>query len=829
MKVTKNLYSSYLGIFCICILLLISCNHSSGNHSPIFNLFQDVEKIPDITLVENTNTIIGPIQLLYVSNSLGNDSNNGLFPDPDGSGNGPFRSIERAISKVREIRINQSQMNLYSPIKIAIREGTYFVNEPLTIDSSLSGKNANTALTITRYMNEHPIISGGRPVINWVLTNPSGSPKIWVADYPDNNVALDTLPGKPNDEETDLLHNFWVDGKWAVKARYPKNDSYYSSPEQDQSQFWMFADSRTYSDGQPYAALIDSDPAENLSYAHVGYDEWNNVKNWDLRNSEIVIYLNDYSRLSYRLKGVVYDPASSTIGGYYLFENPANDAAYSSYGFYTRFFVSNVLQQLQNEGEWYLDKINRKIYYIARGNTNPNLSQTTVSGLTSIMNITGNGNQTVDFIIIDGLLFSGTAGTFAQNSNYHHDAAIHIKWGNKISIINSFFNNISGSGIHIDEGSRWITVMRNTFADLGLSGVLINSISGLNSPFQNVIQGNYIIRSGLIGSMAGILIIASDDNSVFDNQVDRSNGHGIAVVSKGSSNSDTSTINGITGNEVYYSALGTADQGGIYVHAQNDNDGKQLKPTENWITENRVLQSLGATRGKNSVKDVLREGADGIFLDDCSSGNLVYLNVVSNATRSTIHINGGGTNRIYQNILSNGREAMVMTNKELPFYINQSNEFYLNFIVNLDPAYTSENIWMMINKQSPKSSFSWIDGNLYWRSFDNIWAYTDTTFSQLGTYWYNWRQSGLDTNSIFTVENPGLQISSGTVAYGNAAGGWTSSVGYGPGSGLLTGLRRFAAASNDPATACINAFFGSQYSPIFNVDPKLFYTTCIVP
>ncbi|TGL82089.1 right-handed parallel beta-helix repeat-containing protein [Leptospira yasudae] len=825
-------------------ILVFSCqNESNGSfykNIPLGLLHQLSSKVNFFQSATTSNAVVGPTQLIYVSESLGDDlTNDGTSPDPIAPGVGPFKTIEKALLTAKTLRTNQTTANLYAPIKILIRSGRYYLTQPLEITYELSGKGLDSALTITRYANERPIISGGRPVINWTYVRPAGNSRVWVADYPDNSINLNPLPGheNANDEKTDLLHNLWVDDQWAVKARYPKNDSYYTAPENDQGPFWLFA--------QPGSRLIDSDPYKypdsrwDSSYVHVGFNQWNTVINWNiLNNAEITIYLNDYSFSHYRLKGGVFDPASSTTGGYYIFSNPAKNAKFQSDSYYTRFFLSNVVEQLTNEGEWFLDKVNRKIQYIPKGNIDPNLSKTYASALPSIININGTESQLAEYIVIDGLTFSETAGTFTRNPTYHADAAIHVKWGNKIWVTNSYFNNLSGSGIHLEEGTQWVTVIRNVFSNLGLSGVFIRSASGNYPPFKNVVQGNYIIRTGLLGGMAGILIVASDDNSIFNNQIDRSVAHGIAIPADNFGANGTSTTNGITGNEVTYSALRTSDQGGIYINAQNYDTNNTTKPvsqyaeitTGNWITENRVLQSYGATRGEqldpNIPPNILRQGADGIFLDDYSSGNLVQLNVVSNATRAAVHINNGGHNKIYQNILANGIDSTVMVNKANSLAPAQSNEFYLNLI---PETYTgiSQYIWKMKNGQAISSSFSWIDGNMYWWEFSNSWPFNDGYFSPLGN-WFNWKANGFDANSGYATQNPGVQTFNG-MAIGNSVGGWTSSVGYGPGSGLLTGLRRFAAASNDPATACINAFFGSQYSPIFNVDPKSFYTTCIAP
>ncbi|WP_167883412.1 right-handed parallel beta-helix repeat-containing protein [Leptospira yasudae] len=802
--------------------LVFSCqNESNGSFYKNISLgllHQLSSKVNFFQSATTSNAVVGPTQLIYVSESLGDDlTNDGTSPDPIAPGVGPFKTIEKALLTAKTLRTNQTTANLYAPIKILIRSGRYYLTQPLEITSELSGKGLDSALTITRYSNEHPIISGGRPVINWVLSNPAK--KIWVADYPDNSIQLNPLPGNENDEKTDLLHNFWVNDRWAVKARYPKNDSYYSEPEKNLADQWMYVDSNL-SNGK----LINS--ASGVSYVNVGFDDWDIVKNWNIQNSEITIYANDYSLLSYRLIGTHLNPADSPKG-YYKIQSVANNLNWNSPYYFTRFFVSNVFEQLTRENEWYLDKVNRKVYYIPIGSADPNLSSSplVISALTSIVNIAGTQSQPAEYIIIDGLTFSETATTFAQNTSFQLDGAVRVKWGKNIWITNNYLHNLSGSGVHMDEGSTLVTTIRNVISDVGHSGVIIGDstrISTTFAPYKNVIQGNYIVRSGLSRTLAGILIVASNENSVFNNQIYHSTAHGIATSMQYEPDLPSKS-NGITGNEIYYSVLRSADQGGIYIAGS-----KEIPVTGNWITENRVLQSQGATRGTTWIKNILKGGADGIFLDDYSSGNFVKLNVVSNVTRASIHINAGSANRIHQNLLANGVDSIVMP--EVKAGSLSGNEFYLNFAVN---SFPSLKIWNFLGDPTPVTvpgqSFSWIDGNMYWRSFDNSWPFGDYSFG-LNRRWFDWQAMGVDNNSGYATQNPGAQLSSdGSMVLGNSIGGWTSAVGYGPGSGLLTGLRRFAVVANDPAASCINTFFGSQYSPIFNVDPKLFYTTCIAP
>ena len=121
---------------------------------------------------------------------------------------GPFATVPRAIEAAREWK---RQDDAAQPITIFIRGGSYFLSEPLTLKPEDSG------VTLAAYRNEKPIVSGGRRIDGWKEVAIAGK-TLWVAEIPE------VSQGKW------LFRELWVNGKRAVRARYP-NKGYLSIGE----------------------------------------------------------------------------------------------------------------------------------------------------------------------------------------------------------------------------------------------------------------------------------------------------------------------------------------------------------------------------------------------------------------------------------------------------------------------------------------------------------------------------------------------------------------------------------------------------------------------
>lgn len=119
----------------------------------------------------------------YVS-TLGSDSWSGKLAEPNTLGtDGPFATLERARDAVRELKKVQS-----NDILVHIREGTYQLNETVVLGLEDSGTGEST-ITYAAYPGETPVFSSGQEIRGWEKLNAAlpGLPKqaqgnVWVAN-----------------------------------------------------------------------------------------------------------------------------------------------------------------------------------------------------------------------------------------------------------------------------------------------------------------------------------------------------------------------------------------------------------------------------------------------------------------------------------------------------------------------------------------------------------------------------------------------------------------------------------------------------------------------
>jgi hypothetical protein len=87
---------------------------------------------------------------IYISPD-GNDSNTGTEASP-------LKSLYMALNKIREIKKNNALPD--GGISVILREGHYFLDNPLVLDERGSGEK-DKPIVFQAYAEEKPIISGG--------------------------------------------------------------------------------------------------------------------------------------------------------------------------------------------------------------------------------------------------------------------------------------------------------------------------------------------------------------------------------------------------------------------------------------------------------------------------------------------------------------------------------------------------------------------------------------------------------------------------------------------------------------------------------------------
>src|SRR5437879_5797422 len=79
---------------------------------------------------------------------------------------GPFATLARARDAVRSLKASATAAG---PIRVLVRSGTYFLEEPLVFGPEDSG-TLDAPITYAAYPGEKPILSGGLAIKGWKST-----------------------------------------------------------------------------------------------------------------------------------------------------------------------------------------------------------------------------------------------------------------------------------------------------------------------------------------------------------------------------------------------------------------------------------------------------------------------------------------------------------------------------------------------------------------------------------------------------------------------------------------------------------------------------------
>ena len=414
---------------------------------------------------------------LYVSVS-GND-------EADGSISSPLATLPVAVEMLRELRkagnedpaviyLREGRHQLDQTLVLGIEDGLQSSAQPTSFEEYGAGPSKGPAhLTFAAYPGEHPVVSSGMPVSGWQkLESPpaelpaNASGKVWVADIPEGidkfytlyddqgrlNRARDTgfVPTKPGDRRT--LH-------------FP----------QGSLRSWGNISDVEIQIRPSRAWVVNMLPLESV-------DETTGIA----RTSVSATY--EMSKLP---------PYLLTILG--------NDAA--------SVWVENVLDELDEPGEWVVNTLTRKIYLwpsdpetdgSPRGILAPATSELIL--VEGEIDYEGPTDKAVRGIAFSGLTFShADRWAWTNDANrvgwgMQHDwdifdrpsALLRFRGAEECLVTDCRFVASGGSGVRLDLHAQCNRVINSEFTHLGEAGILL---SGYGPGTKDVNHHNDVINN----------------------------------------------------------------------------------------------------------------------------------------------------------------------------------------------------------------------------------------------------------------------------------------------------------------------------------------------
>lgn len=521
----------------------------------------------------------------YVSSSVGNDRNPGTQAKP-------FLTIERARNEIRELKVRGALGT--AGVTVYVRGGDYPLTETFTLSEQDSGLS-DAPIVYAAYQHEEVRLSGSIKIPVEAFQSvmqaeelkrlaSSAMPHVRRADLKALGLvsAQDTrwnrsAPGQPENPSPEEI---FVDDEVMQVARWPNKG-------------WAVVASVTDAgkagnniEGRPGAFRLD-DPR---------ISQWGNANVW-LKG----YWYWDWYDETIAVRSI--DPVSHTVAL----------ATPSVYGLKAgaRYFAFNVLSELDQEGEYYIDRETSVAYFWPPASLAGN--RVTVSRLlTPLVAL-----RDVAFVTLQGLIIEEG-----------RDDGIQISGGRGNQIRDCIIRNVGKDGVVIQGGWQQVITGSQVY-NVGTRGIVATGGDRMTlKAAEHKIFGNHVHHYGrrIATTKAGIDIdgvgIEVSHNHIHD-------APHVGILFAGNEHL-------IQFNEIHHVCEETSDAGAIYV-------GRDWTARGNAIRYNFIHDLYG----KNQKNDVTA-----IYLDDLVSGVDIVSNVVIDVHRAIL-VGGGRDNRVVNNVLAN--------------------------------------------------------------------------------------------------------------------------------------------------------------------------------
>lgn len=505
----------------------------------------------------------------------------------DGSLAHPLATLEGARDAIR-LRLKSRR----EPMTVLVRGGLYARDKTLSFAAADSGAKA-APIAFRAYGKEKPVIIGGRRILGF---------------KPYKGAILQADVGAQGFKDI-YFRQLFFNGKRQQMARYPNFDA-----------------ANPYGGGWAYVAgksipLYEDVPGESRRELHFQPAD---ARAWaHPEEGEVMIFprFNWWNNIL-PITSIDRDRQTMTLGA---------DASYAIRPG-DRYYVRNLMEELDAPGEWYLDKKTATLYFWPPSD----IEKATVYAptLETILDMTGVSN-----IEWRGFTFEcaeGTAiklndctdclmsGNTIRNVSGRADwglSAIAVQGGAHDGVVGNDIYEVGGNAIALDGGDRKTLVPARHYAD-----------------------NNYIHHTGVFFKQGVGVMVSGVGNRVSHNLIHDCPRFAISW----SGNDHTIEL-----NHLRHLCLETSDTGAIY----SWNVDWTMRGTQ--MNYNFIHDVLGYGRKDGTGPWTSPDFSWGIYLDDGTCGVRVYGNIIARAELGGVHIHGGRDNSIENNIIVGGTRQQM--------------------------------------------------------------------------------------------------------------------------------------------------------------------------
>jgi parallel beta-helix repeat protein len=622
--------------------------------------------------------------LSYYIAANGDNQNSGRSPDR------PFATLEHARNAIRQLK-QQQKGQLSQEVKVILRGGTYYLNQPFRLTPEDSGQE-NAIISYQAYPGETPILSGGKQIQGW-QEETVNQRKMWTVKLPE------VQQGKW------YFQQLWVNGTRRYRARYP---------------------------AEGYLQIQEVTPHEDWQQGHDNFIYGSKDLPQDIseQNGEAVV-LNRWVESRLPIKEIDTNQNRLSFTKTSVFRLTPGD----------NYYLENILSALTTPGQWYLDSNQGKLYYLPLSGEKIDNTEVIAPVLENIVLLEGSSpqDQFVKYLNFSQLVFShtdwqippkisgfahnafGVSGAFLANSTEY------CTWDN------CTFTHLGNHGLELFRGCHYNRILNSEFSDLGAGAIKIGERKTHNPQIKpqqishhNQVVNNHIFDGGkFFHSAVGVRTVLSHDNLISRNHI-----HDLFYT--GISNrgvwgfKDTNAYN----NVVEYN----------HVH----HIGKLANGEGPMLSDMGAIYNLGSQKGTvirhNLVTDVsaARYGGWGIYLDEGSSYILIENNIVSRTNHGGFMQHYGKENILRNNIFAFGNKAQLhRAPRDLK--ISQQRQ-HNSFRCEQNIFYWEQGDFFGGIQDNPTSNVIF-DYNLYWNQSNQKIQMADMS-------WQQWQDMGQDVHSL---------------------------------------------------------------------------------
>lgn len=551
-------------------------------------IWPDVRSI-NVSIYARDSSVI--IKDIYVS-PTGDDSNAGTIT-------APFKTLSRVQQEIENIR-DTIASDKEEDVTVYLMGGTYYSDaESLLSVNSSNGGTDNISVLYKAYGDEKVYLSAG--------VNVPYSAFGQVTD----SVALSRIPASVQDKVlcADLTGLGIKD--YGSHIHFDHQISY---DEVNQSELFVDGNAMTVArwpnEGFAYTGYTSETNTSDSSAAEVVVESVEDrAKNWaNEKYGQAEIFVDQ--NFSTRFTDITSVDAST---GYFNVSRIPNYTITRN----KRYYVFNILEELDTAGEYYIDKDNNKLYYYPDSSFGA-ASSVTLSANKNVVSLDNTTN-----IAFENLVFQDATSRLVSVTN-----------SSNITFTDCVFRNSGNAGIYCSDSSG-VVVKNSKIYNTGLIGAFVgggNLDEFVNGTSDTLVYGNNVIDSCEIYNTSrwtsttghGVFLYGAG-NEVKDSVIYDIN-HA-AVVFRGLEHK-------VTGNEIYNVCKTVNDAGAIY-------SGRYIYTRGNVVSGNYIHDVKGYS------KTVF-----GIYFDDKLSDNTITDNIFINNT-GAIRVSGGRSVNVTDNFIYN--------------------------------------------------------------------------------------------------------------------------------------------------------------------------------